>query len=491
MLIKLYVNGQFHSQQSIGNDIFIVETLKFKINALQQTAGSTFSTCKCVIDDVRLYATVLTASDVLGLYQAPVQVDKNGSVFCNELVELDNIFDADVIIARANELNTGGTKPRITQKLGLDCIAIKPTPFYSGGTYYSIFQNGSFKTNTRYLFCLRMNANVIYNSVEVGGGMRVMYSDGSIYDIVAKTADRWKEFIYISDANKTIDKIGIYYYTDTEVYYSLDSKIVEYVPFGANRKGQLVCSAINEVTPYVPSIVDYSNWNQLGTGSVGNWGMNATTANECERMLAGNPWGELDYIWVAPGNDAASDSDGGFNNGGFTIDNTKKYRLSVWMRREIPSGSYNGTTYFGCGGVANLSDGLANGNPYFKYLVESDQEWKLWVAYILPYNSAITTSDPTSGIYKLDGTKYQSCTDFKWASSSQTTGSTRAYLFYSTNTAEMEYFYRPRVEICDGSEPTIDQLLKGEEHSSLYLSKSNKFAIDKCGRVYTNKASEI
>src|SRR5690606_20383299 len=71
-------------------------------------------------------------------------------------------------------------------------------------------------------------------------------------------------------------------------------------------------------------------------------------------------------------------------------------------------------------------------------------------------------NDPTNGIYKLDGTRTRGVTDFKWAPDA-TIGGHRAYLYYSTATTERQYYLRPRFEICDGSEATIQDILMGRD----------------------------
>jgi hypothetical protein len=211
---------------------------------------------------------------------------------------------------------------------------------------------------------------------------------------------------------------------------------------------------------YTNNILDDSTWVPGLTGTVGMFGSNGD-GNQI--ITFSNPWGEPSPTWATLGNDSASDADGGWNVQNLAVDSTKKYRLSVWIRRENAG---NGRTYFGCQAntVANLSDGATNGNPYFYSPVTTDapeivDNWTLWIAYIQP-STYSGGSDPTNGIYKLDGTRTRGMTDYKWVSGI-TYGGHRTYLYYSTSTTERHYWFRPRMEICDGSEPTIQELIIG------------------------------
>jgi hypothetical protein len=217
-----------------------------------------------------------------------------------------------------------------------------------------------------------------------------------------------------------------------------------------------------------------SDWKVGTSGSQGMFSQNGETgANQI--ILKENPWGTIEPTWATIGNDATSDADGGWNTTGLSIDHTKKYRLSVWVRREAAG---NGRTYFGCqqSSVCNLGGTTVNTNPYFTSRIISERpeladNWTLWVAYIHP-STYTGGNDSTNGIYTMDGKKLQGLTDYKWVSG-RTTGGHRAYLYYSTSTGERQYFARPRMEICDGSESTIDEMLRGEDNKFRPISSTN------------------
>lgn len=210
------------------------------------------------------------------------------------------------------------------------------------------------------------------------------------------------------------------------------------------------------------NLLDTSLWKVGTNGSQGYFTQNGETAAN-SIITKENPWGWQDVTWATLGNDATSDADGGWGTTGFSIDHTKKYRLSVWIRRENAG---NGRTYFGCQGdtVCNLGTTTVNTNPYFYSGLATDipeviDNWTLWVGYIHP-SDYTGGNDPYNGIYKLDGTRTRGFTDYKWEVG-ETVGGHRTYLYYSTSTTERQYWYRPRMEVCDGTEPSIEQLLQG------------------------------
>ena len=80
------------------------------------------------------------------------------------------------------------------------------------------------------------------------------------------------------------------------------------------------------------NILDYSTWIIGTSGSQVGFSQNGDGNSIVEDI---GPFGESQAIWQSLGNDAASDADGGWNGSNFTIDKTKKYRHSVWIRRKV------------------------------------------------------------------------------------------------------------------------------------------------------------
>jgi hypothetical protein len=210
------------------------------------------------------------------------------------------------------------------------------------------------------------------------------------------------------------------------------------------------------------NLMNTSAWTVGTIGNQGNYIQNGF--NENQIINYNNPWGNNDIVWATLGNNSGSDDDGGWNYEYIPIDHTKKYRLSVWIRREN-LGTGQGTTYFGCQAytVTNLGSSTVNDNPYFyaSYNAELNNNWVLMVAYIHPSNYA-GSADSTSGMYTLNGNHVLNFTDYKWTSTA-TYGGHRTYLYYSTKTDERCYWCRPRFEICDGTESSITDLIYGND----------------------------
>jgi len=214
------------------------------------------------------------------------------------------------------------------------------------------------------------------------------------------------------------------------------------------------------------SLVDYSEWT-VGTGSVGKFYRNGSD-DETYRILGQDPWGNESVIWEARP-DAQSGPDGGWNSGRVDIDNTKTYRLSVWVNRKVRGN--NGKFYFGSrgygakNGIKRLSNNVTYTNPYFisggsSILGDGEDEWVLVVAHIHPSSHSGTASSVESGRYKLSGEKFGSVYDFKWLPETRQ-ALHRSYLYYCTDTNVRQQWVYPRFEVVDGSEPTIAELLKG------------------------------
>lgn len=255
---------------------------------------------------------------------------------------------------------------------------------------------------------------------------------------------------------------GTYVETSAGRRYIVDLSLKSHYPFDYTEKG------IGN-----RNLLDTSVW-QVGTsGTQDNFYVNGES-NQIIRYP--NPWGIEDVVWAGIGNDATSDAESGWNYNNHPIDNTKKYRLSVWIKRENAG---NGRTYFGCQAntVYNLGTTTKNSNPYFTSKLVSElpimaENWLLWVAYIHPYDYT-GSSDPKSGIYSLDGTRVSALGDFKWASDAEY-GGHRVYLYYSTSTTENQYYYAPRMEVVDGYETSIEDMISiGNDDAVNVINNTN------------------
>lgn len=223
------------------------------------------------------------------------------------------------------------------------------------------------------------------------------------------------------------------------------------------------------------SLINWDSWNTTGVGVLasapaGFGGLNQSVANENSLVSGTDPWGNTNILWQSnPSGD--SNADGGwaaaYNS---TIDNTRLYRSSVWIRRISTSTSgtfYHGLATNGTGVVINLSNGASQTNPYWQYvgiggLVQDT--WYLSVGHIYPWNHSGTTYHPNSGRYVAGNATNQGTSwtgniiDCKFPSNA-TTMYQRVYHFYSTDNTSKIQFFQPRLDLVDGTEPSIYELV--------------------------------
>jgi len=215
------------------------------------------------------------------------------------------------------------------------------------------------------------------------------------------------------------------------------------------------------------SLINYTTW---ATGSGGTTGFNQNgQTSENERVISGCPFAYNDVVWEARPL-AQTNDDGGWNTDWFNIDNTKLYRFSVWVRRT--SSTAGGTFYFGMyangDGSRRTDNSAVEGNAYWECsgtsLLSQDQ-WYLWVGYVYPWNTSYTGRNAETGYYTVSGGRVgnvNGCNigsgDLKWSSNS-TQGIHRTYLYYCSDSTTRLQFWQPRVDVIDGTQPSIQDLL--------------------------------
>lgn len=214
------------------------------------------------------------------------------------------------------------------------------------------------------------------------------------------------------------------------------------------------------------NLLDLTTW-VAGSGSVPGFSMNGDAA-ENNRINDINPWGAPSLVWGTYST-GGNNADGGWNGSNITINNTKIYRFSVWVRRV--SDTTSGNFYFGLhtngtGDVYNLSNGVSDTNPYWDVRSISEftkNQWYLVVGHIYPNNYALTTPHIDSGIYtitdgKIGPNKGGSKNDCKFGAGA-TTLMHRTYHFYCTDTTSRLQFFSPRIEEVNNYTPSIKTLL--------------------------------
>ncbi|WP_445778469.1 hypothetical protein [Shewanella sp.] len=198
-----------------------------------------------------------------------------------------------------------------------------------------------------------------------------------------------------------------------------------------------------------------SNWKLTKHPADCGMGINGAS-NENRFILGSDPYGSRSVLWEMNTNSATnSDGDGGIGAGYFTCDSKKSYRFSLYVKRS----ESGGIAHFGCGSATTQNlNGSKNANPYFwAAALPQNNKWYLIVGVLQADNGTIDSG--LSGLYDCEtGVKVSNGTDYRIASGA-TSQYLRAYLYYSTNPAAKQYFWAPRVDLIDGSEPSLTSLM--------------------------------
>jgi len=167
--------------------------------------------------------------------------------------------------------------------------------------------------------------------------------------------------------------------------------------------------------------------------------------------------------------DSNSTWNGGFNSNSFAVDPDKCYMFGYYFRR-TGSGT-SGTHYFGFShGISAGTGTSVNSNPYFfaqGWGSYARYQWHVAVCYLYPRYYTAGTSDPggyirTGGVWNLNGDYRHGYSRFKQPMN-QTTQTMRAYNYYSADPNMTYQFAAPFVYECNGSQPTLGELLIGNE----------------------------
>lgn len=166
----------------------------------------------------------------------------------------------------------------------------------------------------------------------------------------------------------------------------------------------------------------------------------------------------------------------GFYSDILAIDNTKTYRFSCWIKR---TGDLENISYFGFVPRQSMSDDTTPNALYFDYFTHSGEsnvieasyntKWMLVVGYIYPVgtlpntNTTIATS-VYSGWWNTAGDKITPLSstggNFVWASD---INAVRLYSVFESRLSDLEstmLWFNPRIEVVDGTEPTVDELIR-------------------------------
>ena len=220
------------------------------------------------------------------------------------------------------------------------------------------------------------------------------------------------------------------------------------------------------------NILDPYSWT-TGSGGIGSFSQNGNTG-ENERVVGTDPWGNSAIVWETRAS-GDGNADGGWNHSAFSVDNTKLYRMSVWVKRTSSSGG--GTFYLGTNGggqcVLRLDGSYGEEcNPYWNCSGTgglTQNQWYLVVGHVFPYTYPNSNQHADTGFWTTGGSKVagiNGCNignDMKFGPST-TSLNHRTYHYYCGDSTTRLQFFEPRVDLCDGSEPRITDLLNNTQN---------------------------
>ena len=235
----------------------------------------------------------------------------------------------------------------------------------------------------------------------------------------------------------------------------------------------------------------------IGTGSIGIFTQNGDTA-ENSRVYDTDPFGNTSIVWETTP-DLDDDNDGGWDTSYMSLDNTQLYRFSVWVQRITADNADPGTFYYGLTGspthIIQASDGTTDSNPYWFYQdigALTQDTWYLFIGHVFPKDYPHTYGNvrhPNTGYYTRASGKISSTLGGNMSGDAQFAQTTtsirqRVYHFYCTVLPSSLQFFDPRIELCDGSEPTIENLLNGESYEQpTFLSSESILTTGSANKV--------
>lgn len=215
-------------------------------------------------------------------------------------------------------------------------------------------------------------------------------------------------------------------------------------------------------------------WYGPRRGKAINYIPNSKAGNSCKVEVKINPANELDVVssfYTDSSNFQMYSRHQTYSY--FSVDPSRAYRFSQWLNVHLEGTSSGQNNYVGieANTVCNVNTTTPNSNPYMTAPTLNDSnyldKWVLQVFYIYPYG---TTNNPTQGkLYKTDGTSLNVGSNYNWNAGISSSMIRNQFIYQYSDVSAGTYvrLYRQRVEVVDGSEPTINDLIRCVEHRPL------------------------
>lgn len=225
--------------------------------------------------------------------------------------------------------------------------------------------------------------------------------------------------------------------------------------------------------PYEFSVFDYGSNDQPYGIARGNFSYLNGSINNNRAYLANGadiPSHKPGVVWECRAN-LSGGADGGFNSSYIEVDETKKYRISIWVRKPVSAAPLaDGTVYFGtraknaAGSKLQTISSVTGGTTSNFYGFNSDLltagDWYLLIAYMHP-SDIVAPLPKEGGVYRIGNTT-------KVAENSRDgvmiVGTRqlmiRSYLYYCSNADSTLDMFSPRIDLVNGSEPSVEDLMQ-------------------------------
>jgi hypothetical protein len=221
------------------------------------------------------------------------------------------------------------------------------------------------------------------------------------------------------------------------------------------------------------------------------------------RLVDLNPWGQLGVVWesINLGTDPNRTSGGFFTTRPQTpsdpwymtsgvpyvlIDTNNTYRFSIWINRRVLGngwfmmqvGSRGPALLYSSYTLANIATGVSSSVLFQVDPPGLANTWMLAVSHIHSYAYGETTPHPDSGLWYLNGTKYaDAAMDGKWTDTRAIYTTMLCDLYNSTDPTTRQRYFEPRIDLVDGTEPTLQQLLNNVNRQIIFKSQYGYLSI--------------
>jgi hypothetical protein len=210
-------------------------------------------------------------------------------------------------------------------------------------------------------------------------------------------------------------------------------------------------------------------------------------------VVATLPDGSSGIVWEGTANTTNfTDPGGGWANGtdptnSFPVNPNKSYMVVGYTQSVSGSG---GSEYLGIDGasVCTLNTTAPDTNPYFIASVpKQNGVWHLCVGWVYPAATA-GHAVGKAGVYSCStGALVSAGTNFNWKADTQF-ASMRMFQFYQSAGAKQRFCW-PAVYVCDGSEPSVDDLLSMATAATANAAWTNAIAAQNTANTAASNAT--